>query len=243
MVAHTSYLICTTHRTGSTLLCEALKTTGLAGRPEEYFWRDYERMWRQRWGTQTYRDYLAAALARTTTPNGVFGAKVMWAYLHDFVGKVRQLPEYDNLPISALLSTLFPNLHYIYITRRDKVRQAISLWRAVQTQVWAEFTDELVAPAQEPVFDFASIEHRRQNILRHETAWQRYFAGCGVTPFTVVYEDLITARESITLDILRYLGVSIPADLSFGPRRMRKQADALTEEWVRRYYQLKGQSA
>jgi hypothetical protein len=32
-----SYLICANQRSGSTLLCEALTGTGIAGRPEEYF--------------------------------------------------------------------------------------------------------------------------------------------------------------------------------------------------------------
>ena len=32
-----SYLICTTPRSGSTFLSEALASTGVAGRPEEYF--------------------------------------------------------------------------------------------------------------------------------------------------------------------------------------------------------------
>ena len=32
-----AYLVCATPRSGSTLLCEALKGTGVAGRPEEYF--------------------------------------------------------------------------------------------------------------------------------------------------------------------------------------------------------------
>jgi LPS sulfotransferase NodH len=32
-----TYLVCATPRSGSTLLCESLKATGRAGRPEEYF--------------------------------------------------------------------------------------------------------------------------------------------------------------------------------------------------------------
>jgi LPS sulfotransferase NodH len=32
-----SYLICSTPRSGSTLLCEALTNTGVAGSPEEYY--------------------------------------------------------------------------------------------------------------------------------------------------------------------------------------------------------------
>jgi len=32
-----AYLVCSTPRSGSTLLCELLKSTGVAGRPDEYF--------------------------------------------------------------------------------------------------------------------------------------------------------------------------------------------------------------
>ena len=32
-----SYLVCATQRSGSTLLCELLKDTGVAGRPQEFF--------------------------------------------------------------------------------------------------------------------------------------------------------------------------------------------------------------
>jgi len=35
-------LICATQRSGSTLLCELLKQTGVAGRPEEYFEAQFE---------------------------------------------------------------------------------------------------------------------------------------------------------------------------------------------------------
>src|SRR5436190_15977397 len=37
MHPHCSYLICATPRSGSTLLCEALTNTGVAGFPKEYF--------------------------------------------------------------------------------------------------------------------------------------------------------------------------------------------------------------
>ena len=40
----------------------------------------------------------------------------------------RSLPE--------LLARAFPGLRYVQITREDKVRQAVSLWKAVQTQAW-----------------------------------------------------------------------------------------------------------
>ena len=31
---------------------------------------------------------------------------------------------------------MFPNLRIIFVRRRDKVAQAVSLWKAIQTQQW-----------------------------------------------------------------------------------------------------------
>jgi hypothetical protein len=75
-------------------LCGLLAGTGLAGHPEEYFWRDDEPYWSQRWGVAGlgFRDCLRAAIAQGTTPNGVFGAKVMFGYLPDLLGKLAALP-------------------------------------------------------------------------------------------------------------------------------------------------------
>jgi LPS sulfotransferase NodH len=89
-----SYLVCGTPRGGTSLSCGLLAGTGLAGRPEEYFWRDDEPAWSRRWGVagSGFAAYLRAAIAQGTTPNGVFGAKVMFGYLPDLLGKLAALP-------------------------------------------------------------------------------------------------------------------------------------------------------
>jgi LPS sulfotransferase NodH len=240
MRPHTSYLICATPRSGSFLLGEALINTGIAGCPGEYFWRGDEPGWRERWHVSTYAGYLTKAIEQGSTPNGVFGAKIMWGYFDDFVTKLRQLPQYTDIPVSRLMATVFPNLSYVYMTRRDKVRQAVSHWKALQTNVWGWTDEALPAPTDEPVFDFDEIDGLVQEIITHEAAWQQYFADCSVTPFTVVYEDLVPAYHDTARRILEFLHVPIPTDLAFGERRMKKQADALSEEWVQRYCETKG---
>lgn len=237
----TCYLICATHRVGSSLLCEALANTGLAGRPAEYFWRDTRKMWSERWGIHSFREYLTGVKKHTTTPNGVFGTKTSWECLQDLVQNARELPEYHNLSTPDLLESIFPNLHYVYMSRRDKVRQAVSLWRAVQTRVWTETFGKTANPAREPEFDFERIEYWRQYNHRNEKAWKAFFAENGIMPHTVDYQDLVDDYESTAIEILRYLGVSIPVDIVFGPRRLKKQADELSEEWVQRYRNLRGQ--
>jgi LPS sulfotransferase NodH len=219
------------------LLCEALKTTGLAGYPEEYFWHN-QRIWQERWENAPYEDYLAWVFERGTTPNGVFGAKVMRNYFHDFVNKLQNILAHAQLTPPILLATVFPDLRYIWITRRDKVRQAISHWKAIQTQIWAVNKSEEPIPAKEPVFDYHVINSLVQEIEEHEAAWQHYFDANGIQPFTVVYEDFVHTYYETALYILRYLNISYPENLVFAERRMKQQADALSEEWVQRYYQL-----
>ena len=278
MAPYTSYLICATPRSGSTLLCEALDNSGLAGHPKEYFEAlketglprrpgeyfeglehrtilellgDYSRLDDEYgeprfWDGRGYARYLARVRKEGMTPNGVFGAKIMWGYFSDFIANVRQIPAYHEMAVPDILTALFPNLHYIWVTRRDKVRQAISLWKAIQTQTWKHdgHASRIERPAHaELVFHFEAIDHLVQRLKAHEEAWQDYFADCGAQPFTVVYEELAGEYETTALNILRYLHIPIPRNLVFGERRMKQQANALSEEWIRRYNEIKCEDA
>src|SRR5690348_2796500 len=96
-----SYLICATPHSGSTLLCEALKNTGSAGWPEEYFTpmknipiqeplARYPQLGsKSSWRALSVRDYIARVLEVGTSYNGVFGAAVMWSYFDEFVCSLR----------------------------------------------------------------------------------------------------------------------------------------------------------
>jgi trehalose 2-sulfotransferase len=149
----TSYLVCATPRSGSSLLCGLLAGTGVAGRPEEYFWRGDEGSWSQRWGVSGFADYLRAAIAHGSTPNGVFGAKVMYGYLPDLLGSLVELPGGRGLDDRSLLERVFPNLCCLWIWREDVVAQAVSWSKALQTNVWS-VGDERAPAATPPRFDF-----------------------------------------------------------------------------------------
>lgn len=239
----TSYLVCGTPRSGSSLLCEALKNTGLAGVPEEYFWRDDEPSWSERWGVSSYADYVCAAMAHGTTPNGVFGTKVMWGYMDDFLDKLRRISGGGDVPTHELLAATFPGLRYVWITRRDKVRQAVSFARAIQTGVWARTSDEPPVPEREPEFRFDMIDNLVRELLEHDAAWWRYFAEGGIEPLRITHEDFVPAYEATALRVLGYLGVPVPEDPRFGERRLERQADAVSEKWTQRYHALKNAGA
>ncbi|MCA1567900.1 MAG: Stf0 sulfotransferase family protein [Acidobacteria bacterium] len=254
-----SYFVCATPRTGSNLLCEALRNTGVAGNPEEYFWDDTLAAWYRQWGVSTFGDFLGKVFTEGSTPNGVFGVKMFVGdYLEDFVKNLRQMPEYSDQSVSVprLMSEIFPNLRYVWISRRNKVRQAVSWWLAFQTKVWAlradhqpraavmvmqsvRNTDDHPTPKRMPEYNFEKIDSIVQEIIKREAAWQDYFAASGVQPFSVIYEDFVLDYEGTTRRILQHLDIDIPAGADLSRRELQKQAGPLSDEWVQRYLQEK----
>ena len=246
MTPHTSYVICAVQRSGSFLLCEALKNTGLAGLPEEYFlngdrWEDGE--WARQHGVTSRSDYLRLVFDKGTSPNGIFGTKIMWNYFPSMLERFQELPGYGGRNAPQLMAAMFRNLHYIWIIRRDKVRQAVSWAKAGQTDIYAWHKGESLVPKQEPTFDFTYIDKLYQLILEGEAGWQDFFEACGVQPFTVIYEELVEAYEETALRILAYLNIPIHTQLVFGERRLQKQADSLNEAWVEKYIEMKQQAS
>jgi trehalose 2-sulfotransferase len=211
----TSYLVCATPRSGSSLLCGLLAGTGVAGRPEEYFWRGDEGSWSQRWGVSGFADYLRAAIAHGSTPNGVFGAKVMYGYLPDLLGSLVELPGGRGLDDRSLLERVFPNLCCLWIWREDVVAQAVSWSKALQTNVWS-VGDERAPAATPPRFDFEQIHELVGRAVAGRVGWQRWFRAHDIEPLAIRYEDLAADMPGATRRALRSSGPRPPP--AFGSR-------------------------
>ena len=76
-------------------------------------------------------------------------------------------------------------------------------------------------------------------LTEFESNWRRQFKRIGVEPFEVAYEDLAENYESTVHAVLWFLELPTAEGCSVAPPRLRKQADAVTEEWVQRYHELK----
>ena len=212
------YLICAVPRSGSNLLCDLMTSTGVAGRPTELFHPDMMRMLKRRWGIETTPDYIARLLARKTSPNGVFGTKVHWGQYH---------PLFDRTDPREL----FPNLHVIFLSRRDHLRQAISWVRAVQTMSWQSTHDE----RHTAEFDAEHIGRKVGRIEREVDAWRSLFERYGIDALEVVYEDLVADQAGTVDAALAHLGVEPPPGFTVDQPQIKRQADALSDEWVERY--------
>jgi trehalose 2-sulfotransferase len=189
------------------------------------------------WRPPDFGTLLNRALQKGTTPNGVFGTKIMWAYFRDFVRLARRSGREGVGPYEVPAS-VFPNLRRcVWIRRRDTLRQAVSLWKALQTQRWRRDSDEDVG-GRDLRFSFAAIDHLKLRIDEHNAAWEGFFEDCGVDMVRVVYEDLIEDYQRTMLRMLEEIGMNIPEGVAMENPRMERQANEHSEEWVRRYEEL-----
>jgi LPS sulfotransferase NodH len=232
-----SYLIAGTPRTGSTLLCSLLRSTGVAGHPESYFRQPDEPMWARRWrlatdanGSFDYRDYVRAAIAAGRTGNGVFGARVMWGTLDELVTKLEAVHPHLGGRDLDVLTAAFGPLRFCSLRRDDTVAQAVSWARAEQTRYW-HAGDEVV---REPTFDFDQVDGLVRTIGEHNAAWRTWFSASGIWPYEVTYEQLVADPPGVVGGVLAFLGLAHSGTPAIEPDH-RRQADDLNADWIERY--------
>jgi LPS sulfotransferase NodH len=148
------------------------------------------------------------------------------------------LPHYHQKPLPDILSDLFPEVHYVRITRRDKLRQAVSFWKAYQTGVWGRSTRKEDSPTRAAAFDYDRITEVIHMLLQQETGLDEFLARSGVPHFTVVYEEFIDAYEETVRAVLQHVGIQVPKNLVIDAPQTARQADADTEAWVEQYRQI-----
>src|SRR4028119_2022194 len=101
-----SYVLCGTPRTGSTLLCSLLHSTGVLGRPESYFREPDDVAWDARVGFATEGGRGRGATGGRGRPGRVFRepGEVAWAARFGFAtegGRVRDYRAFVNAAHSA----------------------------------------------------------------------------------------------------------------------------------------------
>lgn len=241
----TSYIIATTGRNGSTLLADALTQTELAGKPTEYFLPNmvFNAVRAYHMSITSLPDYAAQLIEKTATPNGVFGTKMMWLHLDSFVTRVLDSePDYHDLNTFQRFERLFHHPRYIFMRRRDHVRQGISMLKALQSDVWFVHREGELAHQPRPMaelrFDYYALEHEIEQAREGEQRWENFFAEHGVMPHSVYYEELDTAYEPTVNAVLDFLEIERPDGFSIAPPRLVKQSDHINDEWAALYQHM-----
>lgn len=230
------YLICAIARSGSNLLSDGLRDTGRAGRPNQFFLPSSEPLFRtaHRFAPDVkFADYVRGIVTKSATSNEVFGFKLMGWYLNNFLDRLRQTGEFGGSAASDLdmLIAAFPRLRFLKITRRDKLRQAISKARAAQTGLWK--VQEGKSEKTDPVYDRALIARSLVEAEEEERIWSDFFARIKREPFQVEYEQLCRDFEGTLTAVLDFLEISLRTPIR--PPATIRQGDALSDEWEQRY--------
>ena len=230
-----SVFICTLPRTGSSLLAADMRSTNALGFPREFFNRPrYERL-TEKWGVPRgdLPAYIEQLHARTASPNGVMGVKLMVRHL-DILAKEGMLPPEPGRLRN--LTKTFGDVVVIKLLRKDKLRQAISLTKAQQTGKWGVLKEQ----TGEPFYDREALVANLVRIVEDEAMWERELEASELEPaITLDYEDIPGRRDELLLEIADLLELpdaeAIVANRDREDIKLRVQSDDLTEEWYDRF--------
>jgi LPS sulfotransferase NodH len=246
-----TYIICTTPRSGSWLLSEGLASTSLAGNPREWFNELEERKYRARWRMEhssdlSFAQYLRLVAKDATTRNGVAGLKLHYYQFDQLPKTFATVAGCRELTPAQILARAFPGARHIWLTRRDKARQAISFFLASRTGEWWRIGDGRPAghnaTDSRADFDPAALLQMERLLTSNEGRWQAFFASQRITPLVVHYEDLAADYAGTVGHVLRWLGLSDTGTPVIPPSRLQRQSDQRSEAWLERYLDFKDTS-
>ena len=224
--------ICSTPRTGSTMLGDLLADTGLVGHADEYFGEVFRQDVVPGLSRRGFDDYLVAC-TQHAHGTGTFGIKLHWDQVEVFLYLLRLRRGLHGLDDAAVIEAIFPSPSFVWMRRRDTVAQAVSGWKAMGTGKWTDGQ----AVTGEPRFDPDGIAARVRRIEEHNEAWRRFFAANAIDPLRVTYEELAADPAFEARRVLALVGADVPGDLPIAAVTER-QADAVNEDWIRRYREL-----
>ncbi len=226
------YVICSTQRSGSFLLCRQLINAGL-GAPHEYFNPGHVRMLSHRWNSDPsdLRAYVRRLFAKRTTPNGVWGIKIQWS-------------EYEQVCQSGdgdlLDQEVFDGARYIVLYRKDLPAQAVSLHLSYVTGIWGfDATPTTVPHSAVPLDDLEHVEHCARRIVGETGAWEQFFTRREINPLKMFYEDYAADQSGWLIRVAQVLGVD-PTKYRVPPPEPREpqhspEIEALRRELIARF--------
>jgi LPS sulfotransferase NodH len=200
------YLICSTPRTGSTMLCRALTSTKLAGCPEEYLRHDRIIPWVNRLGLTdlNFSFYLGEIEKRRTSANGVFGLKL---HYRDFIRF------FSSEATRQIGEAWIKQQTVIFFRRRNKLSQAISFFKAVESNIWSvEKNDcnEDVVTTRNYNFSPVKISRYLCELIQEDQHWADFLSTLPNGFIEIWYEDMV---EDLDGTVKKILGaMNIPTD-------------------------------
>ena len=246
LTRYRSYILCTSPRSGSTLLCGLLAATGRAGNPDSHFHEPSLAQWLEDYNLApgsfaAERDALAAvfdaARTRGSGDTGLFGLRLQRHSFGFFLRKLDVL--HPGLACDRdRIRAAFGETLFLHLTRSDKLAQAISYVKAGQTGLWHRAPDgtelERLAPQAAPVYDADAIARQIREFTAFDAAWRDWFAREGIAPLQLSYDALSADPATALAGVLDALGLDRGLAAGIRPP-VAKLADATNRDWTTRF--------
>lgn len=219
-----NYIICTTARSGSNLMCDVLRNTRRLGHPVEAFNPDFMRAAGYREhvapdGTVAVAHFVAWIMQRHRTKNGAFGTKILFEDFETFRG-------------FTPFSDLFFDSRLVHLRRRSKLKQAISYYLAEETGQWVA-TDKARKSLEDVRFDFEAISRHLDRLIVQDSAWTAILNGLGLEYMEVYFEDFLADMNGKLHEIASFVGVdTVPLDLRV---TLTEQANPLSRAFMSQF--------
>jgi LPS sulfotransferase NodH len=209
--------VLTEGRSGSNWLASLTNATGVMGRSAEWLNSSY-----LGFDPRDYETLEQTVVQKGTTENGRFSIKVfprhlLWSkakFGKDLLFEMRK--RYD--------------LSFVILERRDRLRQAISFYRARMSGVW---TSRHKGEQASLAYDFAEISRAYFQIEQSYAFWRAYLSLPELGSLQFVYEELQDDPNPYVQAVAALLDVEAPEVRPVSSLRI--QRDGVTEEWTARF--------
>ena len=188
-------------RVGSTALASVLTAIGQFGAVKEYFNPRHQDLPDSPDPFTRWRD------VRLQTGEAIPTFKSCWL-------------DYAPLVANGFDRVYLRDASFIYLDRQDQVAQAISIYRAKQTNQW-----HLLGDADQQAvahWDIDAILREYQALTDEKRAWLAYFARRNIQPLCIDYAQILEDMPGVVKQIAAYCGLPVMDDQLIPPADTRK---------------------
>ncbi|MEA3450530.1 MAG: Stf0 family sulfotransferase [Bacteroidota bacterium] len=225
-------ILCSTQRSGSTMVVEDMRNSTILGNPEEYFIR-----W-QTLNESSNIDNEIDTLYKQGTKKDVFSIKVMASQIKRVNQLLETSTEFKDI------TDLFKDAYWVYIKRNDAVKQAVSRYIASVTKVNHAVEDEKTNHFagnllkgnyekynSEVPYDFDKIFKEYTNLNNENLFWEDFFKINNIQPLLLEYEiySKYTNYEHIQ-QIAKYANIS--SEPTIVERKLKKLSNSINSQFV-----------
>ena len=225
------YVICTTPRSGSNLLCSLLESSGVMGHPREFLNLDSVVLpFAQRNNlidseSRIYLDtYLDHVVKKFSSKNNIFGMKLLFDQFEPY------------MELNAIRKFI-PQFKFIWLLRKDVLSQAISQHIARETNEWTSFNEQNNQEKENKSrrefvdYDESKIGSFLEKLAKDNLNWIEFFSVNQLDYLPVTYEDLLQNTNQVCHNICNFCGVKTDYQFFLQQASFKKQGNKINERF------------